>query len=271
MEHQTAPIVFHCPLPTQTQTKYLLDLPIEIITEIFGHIGDETCSMWNSTGEGDRAAISKTCRLFHQLIEPALYSCFVGGGDSDFVCLKRFLLTLLRRPELARHVRQILLGALQIEYWQHEDDSQVETEPLPPEEQEIFETAVRQAGFPDWSDDATAEFIGYMENQVHPYLALLLLRTTNLEELNFMASSDLSGIPSLQLVTEMAHQRQDPMGPLGKLKKLRTEYDDTENGFVLCGVQDLLFSPYLEEFEGLFVCGVEPDWVSECRNLHLEK
>jgi hypothetical protein len=73
------------------------DLPNEVLNDIFAHV--EKGSYGQKT---DLASLSRTSRRFRTLIEPLLYSSL---DDKKQGSLFKFLRTLLKRPDLGKHVK----------------------------------------------------------------------------------------------------------------------------------------------------------------------
>ncbi|KAK4554217.1 hypothetical protein LTR86_008745 [Recurvomyces mirabilis] len=96
----------------------LPQLPHDVLTEIFGHLGQE----WQALHLQDRP--DYRCEEYHTLhrtllltaVEPHLYSVFSGHAIFD---TNLFYRTLQRRPELARHLRILNIDVYREERWSY--------------------------------------------------------------------------------------------------------------------------------------------------------
>ncbi|KAK6544623.1 hypothetical protein TWF694_001312 [Orbilia ellipsospora] len=113
----------------------LLSLPSEILSLICNQvarldIGYVDALYFNrAPASGDLAAVSRTCRLLHQVVEPMLYRCITT--HKKFFCLFR---TLVTREDLTSHVKRAYMDG-----WNY----QKTIEPLY-EEREVVKQLARQ-------------------------------------------------------------------------------------------------------------------------------
>ena len=116
------PISTHCAVPFRTSA--LLNMPVELIGQVLSYFPlwdyneNESNTSPHAPSLTTLSHICLACKALRALAEPVLYSTFVkpesksrrGRGKVESQTLRKFLRTLLERPELRIHLKTLVLG-----------------------------------------------------------------------------------------------------------------------------------------------------------------
>jgi hypothetical protein len=241
-------VIFNCPGATAYQKIYLLDLPNEILVDVFRLIKDP-CAL---------AQISLSCHRLHEVVEPLLWHSFQGDGHfEDFPRnpkdLKPFLLSILQRPELGSLVRVLKVANIQssLAKVRSEDDLQK----CDPNDRLLISNAVCQLSPPNPEKWFSAIYTGVSE----VYFALLLSKLPKLETLYLGISWDsMPSMPLFDTFARIAVTERNSAEPvyLRGLTRLDVDWgvDQDDDSFELNEYKELLSLPSLKEFYGTQVC-----------------
>jgi hypothetical protein len=239
----------HCPIAIDGQRNHLLGFPVELLIEIISSLRTTR----------DLAACSQTCKTFHKLVEPILYRSFDSvqlGLGAEYLAtkdIKPFVLALLSRPELARHVKSVNIGIIEDMDNTGNDDSEPGLAVCTPREEELLLQALSK--FERANPDSWMEELG--RGSAEAYAALLLAEALNLEEYSFTAAVS-NGTPLIEGVFNMALQGI----VLGNLEKLHMIHYDTEGGICFDHYTTLLQIPSLRELHATMV---DESWEEQVR------
>jgi hypothetical protein len=216
-----------------TQPLLLQHLPIEILVAIFSFVQDPQ-SLLN---------LCLQSRFIKEIAEPTLYSNFTGPDGNEFGRTKRtrdFHVAILRRPELAQHVRSMSLQA----HW-------TEAYSCPPEVLHAFTSKEGALLFPAAQRVATSStyrnWLNYVEEG--PEEALLLIGVPKLQSLHL--NMGWHPVRFFEAVFNLACGRE--VNFLRKLRELRICYRASGRGLNLANFLPLLRLPSLETFEGRYI------------------
>ncbi|KAF3913719.1 hypothetical protein AA313_de0205296 [Arthrobotrys entomopaga] len=247
----------------------LLFLPPEVL----GLVCDQVACLYGPSdvpyfdpvpATGDLAALSRTCKLLHRIVDPILYRCI--PTDRKFYCLFR---TLITRKDLASYVRRAYMGEL--------NDGET-LEPLY-EEREAMKRLARQlshdmdgnmrsstSGSVEWLmkdpfQVADLEQEHDDENEVGKlFLALTLLLLPNLEYLDYTVCYNYELEANLYAPNHFQY-----------LTEILFKHSDTENGINLEDINGVLAAaPNVRVLRGHLIAGVGNVFCHKSvRELHL--
>lgn len=274
---------------TPTKTAPILELPTEILLQIISllcphcviesqNLGKCSCdavpgnyhspimrplsgryNQWE-TLRHDLSRLSQTCRVLRQVVQPVLFHCPVPRYGR-FLSLAR---TLVRRPDLARSVREFHLGMWVVMY---DEDVTVE-------DQEMFNALLEGFEMPrhllredgtwprDWlqagrhSEPHTHELVGayFFDNRVKVVNALCATIVTNVEHLHLQPL----GVPDF------------PFGAPGSLPRLTDLTLSAADGMRMdCARAIMDAAPALERFKGFKINGVSAPRTPPLRHANL--
>jgi hypothetical protein len=215
------------------QPLLLEHLPTEILAAIFSSIHDPQ-SLLN---------ICLQSSFFRQVAEPVLYSNFSGPDGNEFGKTKRtrdFHVAILRRPELAQHVRSMTIQA----HW-----TQIGS--CPPEELERFKSKEVAMLFPAAQSRVTSSTYRNWLHQVHegPEEVLLLAAVRKLESLHL----SMGWYPVRYFEEIFSLACLENVDILKRLRVLKISYRAYGRGLNLSSFLPLLLLPQLKTFEACYV------------------
>lgn len=167
-ENRPNSIPVWCPQATQNQSTYLTELPTEILTFIVGYLDSYH----------DFIDIALSCHVLRDPVEAPLYHSFpplhstTGEAvSSSTKKMLKFVLTLVRRPELGLHVRHLAEPALRY--------GEIKEYHLEPPEHHLLEASVLQLQLPNQEDVISA----LHHRSQEALLVLMLLKVPKLQTL----------------------------------------------------------------------------------------
>jgi hypothetical protein len=215
------------------QSLLLQNLPTEVLVAIFSFVQDSQ-SVLN---------LCLQSHFFKEIAEPVLYTNFTGPDGNKFGRTKQtraFHLAILRRPELAQHVRSMSLQA----HW-------TELGSCPPEVLDGFKSKELALLFPEAQKSTTSStyrnWLSYVEEG--PEEALLLTAVPKLENLHL----SMGWYPVRYLETVFSLAREHDVDFLKRLHGLKIIYRASGRGLNLSNFVQLLRLPSLEKFEARYV------------------
>jgi hypothetical protein len=215
------------------RTLLLEQLPTEILVAIFSSIYDSQ-SLLN---------VCLQSSFFKQVAEPILYSNFSGPDGNEFGKTKRtrdFHVAILRRPELAQHVRSMSIQA----HW-----TQVGSCPV--EELERFKSKELALLFPAAQRRPTSSTYRNWLREVHegPEEVLLLTGVPKLERLHL----GMGWYPVHHFEEVFSLACRENVDFLKRLRVLKISYRAYGRGLNLSNFLPLLLLPQLKTLEACYV------------------
>lgn len=225
------------------------DLPNELLDRIFGSFAtyrdpegkqvdkSYVYGIWHEN-RPTLKNLALVSNRFRHIAEPHLYRAFCY--DAHHKALRRFVQTLLARPNLARNVKLVYLDSWSDEDMSFEDDS-------------WRETAMR-AGFA--GEEQTRFMADMSKGGLFADIILLLTMATRLAVLGLEITYDPTPWLSPFLLRQARIQRAsnlEPEGPLHRLEQAELWHWDTEGGFEPGAFAELLHLPSLQHVTS-FMC-----------------
>ncbi|KAM0437832.1 hypothetical protein ACHAPT_002197 [Fusarium lateritium] len=223
----------------------LCNLPCEIQLLICTHLcihcsgGTQAFDRWAGDDDNQQTllALSQTSRLFHHLAQPVAFHRFqYVPSEWQSNAFVKFVRTLVKRPDLAGHVKELCQHHYEVGNWRSEHDF------------EMLKVTARHLGMDSEED---GEFESALEQDVSPYkfcMELLIALLPNLEALHLLVEDK----GTEKTTYTYLRRRLKKLGSGGTLKRLRRLIIDTDSNWgayftnPVVGVMHQV-APHLEE------------------------